>query len=122
MRLVNFTPSGNQVLAKVKFYNSTESGIILQNPEKDMFAEVLAVGPTTEGVKVGDHIMLGDVAVMHIPFDDKGKEITCILASAFHILGFYSPDKDETRIFVPVAPSKEGSADMQLSEEDSYLN
>ena len=125
MRLKNFTPSGNQVLAKVKFYNSTESGIIVTtNPEKDMFAEVVAVGPLVKGTKVGDYVMFGDVAVIHLPFEtSKKEEITCVLTSEFSILGYYAPDKDEDRIFVPVNPARNSNNSMSLEDsEEPYLN
>jgi len=113
MRIKNFSPAGNQILAKVKYYNTSTTGIVHKlKPEKDMFAEVVAVGPAAEGVKVGDLVMFGDVALMHLPFDDENNnQVVCVLASSFNVLATYTKDKDETRIFVPEEPSTKTPAD-----------
>ena len=110
MRLKNFKPAGKQVLAKVKYYNTTASGIISNvRPEKDMFAEIVAVGPTVEEAKVGDLVMFGDVALLHLPFEDEvGAQTTCVMANEFAILAYYAKDSDENRIFVPQEPAKQG--------------
>lgn len=110
MRAKNFTPSGNQVLAQVKYYNSTESGILLAEPQKDMFAKLVSCGPQVEHFKPGDMVMFADVAVMHIKMEDeKGKQQEYVIAPMFHIVATYKPDKDEDRIFVPIP---EGESDL----------
>lgn len=112
MRLKNFTPAGNQVLAQVRYYNNTENGLIQKlEPERDMFAEIVAVGPTVEKAKVGDFVMFSDVALIHFPFEDGPDIITCVLTNEFQIIGYYTPDKDENRIFVPDSPKREKSKD-----------
>lgn len=109
MRLKNFKPAGKQVLAKVKYYNTSASGIISNlKPEKDMFAEIVAVGPTVEEAKVGDLVMFGDVALLHLPFEDEtGTQVTCVMANEFAILAYYNKDSDENRIFVPEEPNRQ---------------
>lgn len=105
MRLKNFQPAGNQVLAKVKFYNTSKSGLIHNlKEERDMFATVVAVGPQVERTKVGDVVMFGEVMVTQFPFEDGKEEILCILTNEFNILAYYTPDKDEDRIFVAEDP------------------
>ena len=105
MKLENFTPAGNQVLAKVRYYSDTESGLIHKiEPERDMFAEIVAIGPTVEKAKVGQFVMFADVALIHFPFEHEGDEITCVLTNEFQIIGYYKPDKGEDRIFVPQDP------------------
>jgi co-chaperonin GroES (HSP10) len=102
MRLKNFNPTKNQVLAKIKLYTTTPGGLLLQEPEHDLFAEVVAVGPTVESIKVGQLVMFGGTPGLQMPFEDeKGKGVHCILTNEFNVLATYTPDKDESRFFVP---------------------
>lgn len=103
MKVDRFTPAKNQVLVKMEFFNSSDGGILYKEPRKDLFGTVMAVGPeVSDKTNIGDRVMFGDIAMLQLPFRDKdNKQILCVLAPEFQIMGYYKPLANQKKIFVP---------------------
>ena len=99
MKLENFHPAGNQVLAEVKYHKKSPGGILYQQPKQDMFAKILAVGNAVKSIEVGKFVMFQDAQMLQIPLTRGKERLVCVLTTEFNILATYTPSKGETRIF-----------------------
>tara|TARA_R110000823_G_scaffold203591_2_gene334645 strand:+ start:229 stop:507 length:279 start_codon:yes stop_codon:yes gene_type:complete len=85
---ITFKPSRDWLLVPDPRKTQTESGIILPETVQDKLEtnilEVLAVGPETKWVKVGDTIMIDPSGKGHII---ELEEVSYVLISEYMILG-----------------------------------
>ncbi len=102
MKLKNYVPAGKQIIVHLKHYGQVGS-IIMPDAQPDKIVRVLAVGDQCEKVKPGDYVLFDERAFLQMDMtDENGKDITVLFATEFAIMGYYTPDPDETRFYVPI--------------------
>lgn len=102
MKLKNYTPAGKQIVVHLRAYGQI-GAIITPEAQPDKITRVVAAGPLCEKTKAGDFVLLGDKGFLQMEMDDhSGKPITVLFANEFDIMGYYIPDPDETRFYVPL--------------------
>ena len=90
MKTTQYTPSSNYILIKEHEVKSKGKIILPHNKKnEDRQFEVIRIGKEVSTAKVGDIIILGDVQLIDLRFEDYPKSIL-YQTQEFGILGFYN--------------------------------